>query len=375
MTLLALLHFKPKQKPENPMQNITLNYREGGSDKVYQAAIKQSSDGYTVDYIYGRRGSTLSTGTKTHSPVSLEIAQAIFQKLVQSKIAKGYKPAEAGPVYQLPENRKLDTGVRCQLLNSIAEAELENLLLDRAHCLQEKFDGRRLLIRKGGTQITGINRQGRSTGIPDSLIEAARTIEHDFLVDGEAVGEKLYGFDLLELDGCNLRSESYLIRYQRLVILLSGVHERGIQFADTAFLPRHKALMFQHLKAESKEGVVFKNCDAPYTSGRPNTGGSQLKFKFVETASFVVKQINEQRSVALLLFDKGKVADAGNVTIPVNADIPMVGSVVECRYLYAFRESGRIYQPVYLGVREDVDPEECTSAQLKFKPQPEDEVA
>jgi bifunctional non-homologous end joining protein LigD len=357
------------------MQTITLNYREGASDKVYQVAINQSSNGCTVDYSYGRRGSNMSTGTKTQTPVSLEVAQAIFQKLIQSKLSKGYKPAEAGPVYQLPEKEKLDTGVRCQLLNSIAEAELENLLLDRAHCMQEKFDGRRLLIRKVGTQITGINRQGRSTGIPDSLVEAARTIEHDFLLDGEAVGEMLYGFDLLELDGCNLRSESYLIRYQRLVILLSGFQQLGIQFAETAFLPRHKALMFLQLKAESKEGVVFKSCDAPHTGGRPNTGGSQLKFKFVETASFVVKQINEQRSVALLLFDDGKIRDAGNVTIPVNAEIPAVGSVVECRYLYAFRESGKIYQPVYLGVREDINPEECSTAQLKFKPQPEEAAA
>jgi bifunctional non-homologous end joining protein LigD len=100
-----------------------------------------------------------------------------------------------------------------------------------------------------------------------------------------------------------------------------------------------------------------------------------LKFKFVETASFVVRQINELRSVALLLFDRDKIRDAGNVTILVTYEIPAVGSIVECRYLYAFRESGKIYQPVYLGVRENIDPEKCTTAQLKFKPQPEEAVA
>ncbi len=40
---------------------------------------------------------------------------------------------------------------------------------------------------------------------------------------------------------------------------------------------------------------------------------------------------------------------------------------MECRYLYAFRESGSIYQPVYLGPRDDIRAAECTTAQLKYK--------
>ena len=357
------------------MQNITLNYQEGNSDKVYQVAITESSTGYVVNYSFGRRGSTLSAGTKTQTPVSLEMAQAVFQKLVQAKLSKGYKPAENSTLYRLPENGNLDTGVRCQLLNSSTEAQLESLLLDSEHWMQEKIDGRRLLLRKVGTKITGINRKGQSTAVPDSLIEAARTFDHDFVLDGEAVGETLHGFDLLELDGEDLRPKSYKIRYLRLMNLPSGGQQRGIRFVETAFLPKQKAALFQQLKAEAKEGVVFKACEAPYTSGRPNTGGSQLKFKFVETASFVVRQISQQRSVALLLFDGDKIRDAGSVTIPVNYEIPSVGSVVECRYLYAFRESGKIYQPVYLGVRADIDPEECVTSQLKFKNQPEEAVA
>jgi bifunctional non-homologous end joining protein LigD len=44
--------------------------------------------------------------------------------------------------------------------------------------------------------------------------------------------------------------------------------------------------------------------------------------------------------------------------------------VVEVRFLYAHRESGSIYQPVYLGPREDIPAEDCTTDQLKFKPEP-----
>ena len=74
------------------MENITLYFRQGSSDKIYQAAIEPKDGGYTVNFAYGRRGSTLSTGTKTQSPVPYAEAKAIFDKLVKEKIAKGYTP-------------------------------------------------------------------------------------------------------------------------------------------------------------------------------------------------------------------------------------------------------------------------------------------
>jgi predicted DNA-binding WGR domain protein len=44
---------------------ISLYFREGSSDKVYHAQIApESNDLYSVNFQYGRRGSTLQTGTK-----------------------------------------------------------------------------------------------------------------------------------------------------------------------------------------------------------------------------------------------------------------------------------------------------------------------
>jgi bifunctional non-homologous end joining protein LigD len=37
------------------------------------------------------------------------------------------------------------------------------------------------------------------------------------------------------------------------------------------------------------------------------------------------------------------------------------------KYLYCFKESGSIYQPVYLGPRSDIPAAECTTDQLKYK--------
>jgi hypothetical protein len=67
------------------------------------------------------------------------------------------------------------------------------------------------------------------------------------------------------------------------------------------------------------------------------------------------------------LLQAGQRVPAGNVTIPSNHAIPQMGTVAEVRYLHAFAQSGAIYQPVYLGPRDDIPAEECTVDQLKFK--------
>ena len=51
------------------LENITLYYREGSSDKVYQCQIEAAGERFVVNFAYGRRGSTLNTGTKTNVPV------------------------------------------------------------------------------------------------------------------------------------------------------------------------------------------------------------------------------------------------------------------------------------------------------------------
>jgi bifunctional non-homologous end joining protein LigD len=82
------------------MEQTTLYFRQGSSDKIYQASIEQQNGGYVVNFAFGRRGTTLQTGSKTQSPVSYEEAKGIFDKLVNEKTAKGYTPGEDGTPYQ-----------------------------------------------------------------------------------------------------------------------------------------------------------------------------------------------------------------------------------------------------------------------------------
>jgi len=363
-----------------PIQSVTLYFREGNSDKVYLAAIEPKGNGYLVTFAYGRRGSTMNTGTKTPAPVALEAARAIYDKLVYSKLAKGYTPGRDGTPYVGSPRGEIDTGIHPQLLNAIEQPEVDALLLDEGFLMQEKFDGRRLLVRKVGEGIacvTGVNRRGLAVAVPQPIAEAAAEIPGTFLIDGEAVGDTLHAFDLLERDGVDLRRRECVGRINTLVVLLRGVApaRRALMPVSTAFFSGDKQTLLRTLRCRGAEGVVFKQVHRPYTSGRPASGGDWLKFKFVETASFIVAEPDPKRagkrSVALeLVSEDGARVPAGNVTIPPNHRVPEPGSVVEIRYLYAAVQSGAVYQPVYLGPREDIPAEECTVDQLKYKPEP-----
>jgi bifunctional non-homologous end joining protein LigD len=348
------------------MESITLYLREGPSDKVYQASISPKDDGYHVHFAYGRRGSTLSTGNKTQTPVEYPIAKGIYDKLVREKMAKGYKPGTDAAPTTPPDSPNKHTGIQCQLLNPINEQQLDQVLLNPDYWMQEKLDGRRLLIKKDGDQITGINRLGFPTAVPDGIARSTAKYPRSFLVDGEAVGDTFHAFDLLTIGTEDMRHLAFSVRYLRLRDMLNAFDHPNIHLVEVIF-PCETAGHLQQFKQEGKEGVVFKHKDAPYTLGRPNSGGDQFKYKFHETASLIVAKVNDKRSVSLILFEGDKVRPAGNVTIPPNHEIPEPGSVVECRYLYAFKESGSIYQPVYLGSRTDIRAAECLTAQLKYK--------
>lgn len=341
-------------------ETITLYFKEGSSDKVYQASLEQSGEGWVVNFAYGRRGTTLQTGTKTQSPVDYAKAKKTYDKLIAEKTGKGYKPGEGGTQHTTADSR--DTGIRVQLLNPIEETEAMALIYDDAWWAQPKKDGERRPIRKTGEEVIGINRKGQTVGLPQPIIDSARATRFDYLTDNEVIGDDLFAFDLPEVKGKDLRGVSYATRLRALESLgFSG----AITVVPTARTTEEKLAMYNELKAAGAEGIVFKRHSAIVTAGRPNSGGDQRKFKFYNTASVVVTAINDKRSVAMAVVEGDKRVGVGNVTIPPNKDVPAVGSIVEVRYLYAYN-GGSLYQPTFLQVRDDLDFDGCKMAQLKY---------
>ncbi len=358
--------------PTSPTQHLTLYYRQGNSDKVYQASIEPVGEGFVVNVAYGRRGSTFTTGSKTRTPVDAASALAVFDRLVREKMAKGYTPGQSGSRYQSSEVR----GPRLlpQLLNPVDLGEIDALIASQDWGLQEKFDGRRVLIQKIGPAIIGFNRRGLPIGLPQQWVTDLTQLPVDVTLDGEAVGDRFHAFDLLELGGQDLRTKPLIERLSSLVNLIGPLRKESLQPVNTAFGSEYKRQRFAEFQASGREGVVFKRLDAHYSTGRPNTGGPALKHKFTASLSALVTRINAQRSVALQLRGEKGWQSAGNVTIPANQPVPQPGDVVEIRYLYAFPESGVLFQPVYLGLRTDITPGECGTRQLKFKASDDDDA-
>jgi len=355
------------------LERADLFFKEGTSDKVYHATLEKSGNGYVVNYAYGRRGSALKTGSKTTAPLSESKAREVFQKLVMEKTAKGYQyiSKAAGVLSQIPTvsgNVKKPVH-QCVLLNAVDNQFAQGLINTNLWVMQPKLDGVRFLLSKSDC-IEAFNRKGIPVSCPNEISDSVQSADMyyedgigTFLIDGELVGDVYHVFDILEKNGENLRVKPLAERILVLNELMEDLECDNIVVVPTFFTKVQKQNAFDDLKKNNAEGVVFKAYNAIYTPGRPASGGNYLKHKFVETGSFVVSSINNKRSVELCLYNGTTI---GNVTIPVNFEVPKVESVVEVRYLYAYK-NGSLYQPVYLGERSDIDASECTEDQLKYK--------
>jgi len=72
------------------MKKVSLYFKEGSSDKEYHLQLVEKNGKYVVNFQYGRVGNALKDGTKTPTPVSLEDAENIYDKILKEKVAKGY---------------------------------------------------------------------------------------------------------------------------------------------------------------------------------------------------------------------------------------------------------------------------------------------
>jgi len=184
------------------MTEVTLRYTAGSSYKEYRASIEASGDGYVVNFAFGRIGNVNQSGTKTSKPVSYESARSVFERLINEKLAKGYRDVGGGATKMVGSvNAKVQTGLRPQLLNMIDEDMLATLFESPAYMAQEKKDGVRRMIGKVGATVTGVNRKGEETALPECIAQELRKFACDLVVDGEQIGDIFWMFDVLECEG------------------------------------------------------------------------------------------------------------------------------------------------------------------------------
>jgi len=346
------------------IQKIDLFYQEGSSDKEYHLQVIEDGAGYVVNFQYGRRGSALKDGSKTSGSTSLEEAKKIYERIVAEKIGKGYKPSNIESNSYVTAPIVKDVFFIPQLLNPIDESDIEKWLADDSYGSQEKMDGRHQAISKKAGDIRVTNKKGQVIGYPELLKDSFRT---DLLIDTEAIGDSFYAFDILEANGEDLRNMGYVKRYKVLEAYAKTFKPGVINVVPLAVGVKNKRALYNKLKEEGREGIVFKRLEAPYTSGKAH--GDMWKCKFLSDVSCrVCAGRIGKRSVGLELLDEsGKWVSVGNVTIgSPKISLPEVGQVIDVTYLYA-NKGGSLFQPVFKAVRDDVDERECVMSQLKFK--------
>lgn len=352
----------------NSIKNITLYNQKGSSDKVYTLQIDKVEDGYMVIYANGKRGAALKPKNKTTSPVTLEEATKIYDKLVKEKTSakKGYTESlDGGDTLEVNEDSGKNSGFEPQLLNEIDKAMALKLCEDDNWVAQEKHDGERRPLIVKDKKAAGTNRYGEFTGGLKSTVANGIDVGTDFIADTEDLGVVLMAFDLLEYDGKDLRNLGFLKRMEVLEDMAS-IHD-SIKVSQVYKTTAEKKALLQRMIDLDREGIVFKKKDAVYKAGKPSKGGDHLKYKLYDEASVLVSKVNDKRSVQMeVITDSGEHVFVGNVTIPANKDIPQVGDVIEVRYLYAYK-GGSLYQPIFEKPRPDQRVEECRQSQLKYK--------
>lgn len=153
-----------------------------------------------------------------------------------------------------------------------------------------KHDGFRFMCRRDGDRVRVFSRNGRdwTARVPLIAEAVAKLRVRSVTIDGEgvvcgpdgvsdfdrlraAVGRKgsrdafLYAFDVLEINGTDLRRDSWDERRKVLGRLVRGAGA-GIRLSD--HLDGDGALAFRHACKLGLEGIVAKRRDRPYQSGR-----------------------------------------------------------------------------------------------------------
>jgi bifunctional non-homologous end joining protein LigD len=105
----------------------------------------------------------------------------------------------------------------------------------------------------------------------------------------------LYAFDLLHLDGKDLRQHSLLERRASLKALLGSDDQSRIQFSDE--FDGDGDALFKACAERELEGIVSKHSLAPYRSGRSKTW---LKTKCFTQSTFVVIGTDRDRKTGAL---------------------------------------------------------------------------
>ena len=347
----------------------TLHCGTGGSDKLYIVQIEAVGPLLEVCGFSGRRGSTLTRQLKG-TYLNALLAQTVADNLVQEKLKKGYRElispstllvtaiAQSGATSADDEVAfeaakaviSLPTGV--ETVEDIAKWATKRGM--KSVFLQQKMDGERvqLVVKKGVPMAWSRNRRPLTIHAPEWLPDGLYLDAE--LVDGELHPFQVYGTAQVVTNGLGLDYLAHL-HLRKWVGFTELLVDENFEAGLVAY--------GRQLALDGAEGFIVRDPDAPLKDGRDP---GVLKLKFTATADVLLHNTERERvarmSVVLSSLNGGPLHHVGDVTLPAGATV-LDGYIAEVRYLYK-TEDGKLQQPVFLRLRDDLAVADCTLEKL-----------
>ena len=289
-------------------------------------------------------------------------------------------------------------------------ARLVDKPFDRVGWLFEvKWDGYRAIAEREKGRVKLYSRNDKPfTEIYAPVAEALKSIEHDFVLDGEIIALKAgradfhslqnyrqenvplayMVFDLLYLDGVDLRSQPLI---ERKKLLAELIPESDI-LKYSEHVEESGKKLFNTIRKEGIEGIVAKSADSPYRDGA--RGDEWLKVKSVQEQEAIIVGFTAPRgsrkifgALVLAAHIKGELRYIGhsgggftekeikdihakllkivtktsplNEKVPVNSPITWVKPKYVCEIKFTeWTPDGHMRHPIYVGMRIDKKPSE-----------------
>ena len=230
------------------------------------------------------------------------------------------------------------------------------LLANTEVLVQEKLNGWRACIGITATgEVQAWSRSGKRLQIEDRIVRSVEGLPHDTWLDGELLDTGYHIFDILTVAGEDTRKLSLKKRY---VLVRATPWPRGLYSVpgDMGLLRDLAHLL--HPQKDGQEGVVIKPLAGTY-------GAPWYKRKFVKHCTAILTATEGESADIALYHSSGGLVPVCGLKVPPG--LPL-GTLVEVEYLRV-SDDLRLVEPIFKGVRDDVERRDCTLSQLEISPE------
>jgi hypothetical protein len=375
------------------VKSVSLHYTDGGrSDKVYNIQIEEvGPNQFDVTGYNGKTGGTLTPRKQNDSPVSLSEAERLFTELEHKKVNHRTTPyvvlsrngAATPPTPQpsSPTTTQESTGFVANHPKKVSEDEALRLLSNDDYFVEQKCDGEFMSVLYRLNRVTASNKRGNGIPVPPKIATAIRQLAslascETLGLAGEYLDSTLHIFTIWEKNGTSLMT---LPQHLRVAVkekleqlfaepLAASTKKNSLKFVYTAKTQSDKTILYETIKANAGEGVVFKHRESDIS----------FKYKLYETTE-VLLVANSKRSAECFAYHEGTLTSLGSVTIPhdstyqeiKDANLRQQPVVASVKYLYLSAPPaigptcGQLTQSSFLRFRPEFDEHSCVTTELK----------